>query len=269
MSNLIYLITGAGGSLGNELTRQIVDKKGYTVRAFDTHEASLAALNHKNVRLLLGNVCDRDRLEFALKGVTWCIHTASYKNLNITEYSLEQTIETNIVGTLETAKACINSGVKAAILISSDKAVEPTSAYGVTKLMQECIWLWASRIQRDTRFIIVRMGNFIASSGSVFEVWEQQKELGEKLTITDPRCSRYFISIEDAASFTLKMLHDGETGKIYVPKMDETNIMELAGVSEAEIDVIGLRVGEKLREILFGRNEEDQITDRGDFFEIR
>jgi len=132
------LITGAAGSLGRELVRVFTDA-GYTVRAMDIHESGLAALKGDNVRLLLGDINDRERIGFAMKGCDVCVHTASYKNLSISEYNLESTFETNIFGTLNVAKACMAAGVKKSILVSSDKAVDPDSVYGVSKLAQEQI----------------------------------------------------------------------------------------------------------------------------------
>lgn len=265
------LITGAGGSLGAELTRQLVNR-GETVRALDTHEASLARLKHENTRLLLGDICDRERMNFALRNCDTCIACASYKNLDITEYSLEQTLSTNIFGTLTTAKECVNQKVKQAILISSDKAVEPVSAYGVSKTVQERIWLWMARIQNDTSFIIVRMGNFEYSSGSVLQVWQSQLERGETITVTSKDCDRFFISLQDAANFVLRIMNEGKNGQIYIPKMKQRRIYDMAydfvGGNTEKITITGLREGEKISESLWSQYESTMVKDKGDYYVI-
>ena len=266
------LVTGAAGSLGSELTRTIAD--GHTVRAMDINESGLAALKDNGVRLILGDINDRERLDFAMRGCDVCIHTASYKNLDITEYNVESTFETNIFGTMNVARACIANNVKKAILISSDKAVDPTSAYGVSKSAQERIWLWAARVHPGCDFVIGRFGNFFGkSSGSCFEVWDRQKESGEKITVTDAKASRYFIPIEDVVSFVIRMFKVGKDGRIYIPKMVEERIYPLAmrwtGCKPDDIRITGLREGEKIHEELYSQHESTRIEEREDYYELR
>jgi UDP-N-acetylglucosamine 4,6-dehydratase len=238
----------------------------------DINESGLAALKDNGIRLILGDINDRQRLDFALDGCDICIHTASYKNLDITEYSLEQCFQTNIFGTMNVARSCMAAGVKSAFLVSSDKAVDPTSAYGISKNAQERTWLWAARVQRECNFMIGRFGNFVGSSGSCFEVWDRQKESGEKITVTDTRASRYFIPIEDVVSFIVRMLKYGKNGRIHIPKMDEERIYALAmrwtGCKPEDILITGLREGEKVREELYSQYESTIIKDKGDFYEI-
>ena len=238
----------------------------------DLNESGLAALKDNGVRLMLGDITDRERLDFALDGCDVCIHTAAYKNLDITEYSLEQCFQTNIFGTLNVARACMAADVKSAFLVSSDKAVDPTSAYGISKNAQERIWLWATRVYRGCDFMIGRFGNFVGSSGSCFEVWDRQKELGEKITVTDVKASRYFIPIEDVVSFIIRTLKFGKNGRIYIPKMKEERIYPLAmkwtGCKPDDILITGLREGEKVHEELYSRYELTRIKDRGDYYEL-
>lgn len=261
------LITGAAGSLGRELTRNLSDR--HTVRALDNHESGLAALKGDNVRLMLGDINDRERLDFALAGCDVCIHTASYKNLDLSEYNLESTFETNISGTLNVAKACMEAGVKTAILVSSDKAVDPISAYGISKNAQERIWLWAARVFKGCDFVTGRFGNFTGSSGSCFEVWSRQKELGEKITVTHPEATRYFIEIADVTRFIIKIMDIGLNGKIYIPKMQEKRIYDLAKeYTSEEILITGLREGEKLHESLYSEHERKRLVGRGDYYEL-
>lgn len=236
----------------------------------DINESGLAALKGDNVRLLLGSINNRERLDQALRGCDICIHTAAYKNLDLSEYNIESTFETNVAGTINVAKACMASGVKKAVLIGSDKAVEPISTYGVTKNSQERIWLWAARVHKGCDFTTCRFGNFIGSSGSCFEVWDRQKAAGEKITVTDLAAERYFISIEDVAHFIIRILKDGKDGQIYIPKMKEQNIYKLAlrhtGCDPTEISITGFREGEKVCEKLYSQHESTRIKDMGDHY---
>lgn len=265
------LITGAGGSLGSVLTRRFVTE-GYMVRALDIHEPSLSKLKNENVRLLLGDIKDESRMNFALEECDSCIACASYKNLDLTEYSLEDTYKTNVLGTLKTAKACHNQKVKRAVLISSDKAVEPTSIYGVTKLAQEHIWLWMARVQNVTDFIIIRLGNIEWSSGSVLPIWKEQVERGEKITVTHPQCERYFISDGCASDFIMNMTQTGDNGKIYIPKMTKKRIYDMAlefvNNDADKITITGLRHGEKIMERLYSQEEAPKVKDIRDYYEI-
>jgi len=266
------LVTGAGGSLGRVLTRRFADD-GWIVRALDNHESSLATLKGDNVRRLLGDIRDPDRMDSALRGCDACVACASYKNLDVTEYNLEATFDTNISGTLQTAKACSRMGVKNAILISSDKAVDPVSAYGVSKLAQERVWLWSARTQKNTSYIIGRFGNFYGeSAGSCFEVWDHQRRSNEKITVTDMNMERYFIRIDDVAACILRMTKSGKSGRIYIPKMKTKNIyrlaMEYTGCEAKDIVITGMREGEKIYEKLYSQQESTRIKDKGDYYVI-
>jgi len=164
------------------------------------------------------------------------------------------------------------AGVKTAILVSSDKAVDPVSAYGVSKNAQERIWLWAAKVFNGCDFVTGRFGNFIRSSGSCFEVWDRQKCAGEKITVTHPDATRYFIEIADVARFIIKIMDIGVNGRTYIPKMQEKSIYSLAlehtGCTLDEITITGLREGEKLHEELYSEHERKRLIGRGDYYEI-
>jgi len=222
---------------------------------------------------MLGDINDRERLDFAMNGCDVCIHTAAYKNLDLSEYNIESTFETNISGTMNVAKACMAAGVRTALLVSSDKAVDPVSAYGVSKNAQERIWLWAAKVFEGCDFITGRFGNFIGSSGSCFDVWDRQMWRDEKITVTSKDATRYFIEIADVARFIVKILGIGENGRIYIPKvMKEKNIYKLAlehtGCEPKEISITGLREGEKLHEELYSEHEQKRLIGRGDYYEL-
>jgi len=240
----------------------------------DINESGLAALKGENVRLLLGSVNDRERLDLAMQACDICIHTAAYKNLDLSEYNIEETIKTNVDGTINVARACMAAHITKSILIGSDKAVEPISTYGVTKNTQERIWLWAARVHKGCDFMTCRFGNFYGeSAGSCFEVWDRQKEAGEKITVTDTTAERYFIPIEDVVAFVIGVLTVGESGRIYIPaNMKRQNIYKLAleytGCSPDEITITGFREGERVHEKLYSQHESTRITDMGDHYVI-
>ena len=265
------LITGAAGSLGRELVRVFTDA-GYTVRAMDINESGLSMLKRDNVRLLYGSIRDKERVDFAMQDVDIVVHAAALKNLEITEYNVEDAIQTNIVGTLNIANAIMDHQVSEAVLISSDKAVDPDSVYGVSKLAQEQIWLWCARVHDGCDFTIGRFGNFIRSSGSCYEVWDQQRERGEKITVTDMSAERYFIPLESVAACVLRMVRGGENGRTYIPKMETKNIYQLAmeytGCTAEDIEITGLRGEEHMFERLHSRAEAIRLRDKGDYYVI-
>jgi len=247
-----------------------------TVRAYDINEAGLADLKEKydstRVRVIYGDITDRERLEFAMRGVDMVIHTAAMKNISITEKNPVQTIETNVQGTINVAMAAITLGVKKAIFISSDKAVEPTLIYGNTKALAEKIWKWAHLIGGDTRFSVIRPGNFFTSRGNVFETWAKAEKAKENISLTHPEMQRYFIETEDAARFVLGVEQVMSGGEIYIPEMKLYQMSDLAEKyaerAGTQVEVTGIRAGEKLKEYLWTR-EEHQRIERGGFSEHR
>lgn len=265
------LITGAAGSLGRELVRVFADS-GYTVRAMDINESGLSMLKRDNVRLLYGSIRDKERVDFAMQDVDIVVHAAALKNLEITEYNVEDTIQTNIIGTMNIVNAVMEHEVDKAILISSDKAVIPDSMYGVSKLTQEQIWLWCARVHKGCDFMIGRFGNFIKSSGSCYEIWDRQREQGKKITVTDMAAERYFIQMEDVAGCVLRMVRGGKTGRTYIPKMETKNIYQLAmeytGCTAEDVEIVGLRGEEHVFEHLYTQAEAKRVQDEGDHYVI-
>jgi len=267
-----YLITGGAGSLGKEIVREIDARVGKireagdtdlpkrwtqdAVRVIDINEADLAMLKFPT-RRIYGDICDLDRIDFAMRGVDVCIHAAALKNLEIAEYNIDALLRTNIQGTLAVARAAMKRRVKHAILVSSDKAVLPTTAYGASKAMGEKIWLWANRIQRYTTFIILRSGNFYESRGNVLEIWKKQAEKGEPLTITSPEMKRYFIRTDKVARIILDLPGNVSGGEIVIPWMEEHNIELLARYlyPNAKTTRIPIRPGEKMVEEIVNPHE--------------
>ena len=264
-----FLVTGAAGTLGSLVCRKLM-QQGHYVRAMDINECALAGMNFNPEKFtkIYGDISDYRRCYKALKGVDVLIHAAALKNISVTETNSEDVIRVNVNGTQNLASAAIERGVKHAIFISSDKAVEPTTLYGSSKQVGEHIWKSASRIQNKTQFTIIRSGNFWESNGNFMEIWKQQKEKGLPITITDMDMWRHFINAEEVADLVLDLngITDPKYDKepaincyTFIPKMQEYNIFEIMlqmfGENQ-EFIVTGRRQGEKLHERL---KMEDEI----------
>ncbi len=261
-----YLITGAG-SLGTALITELQKDESNKIRVLDNNEYTLATMKipyPSLVRKLFGSITDKDRLRRAIHGVDVVIHTAAMKNLEITEYNVSELIKTNVVGTDNVISSAVEAGVPKIMFISSDKAVEPTSIYGASKLIGEHTALNYNQISSpSSKVSVFRSGNFMESSGNVFENWKNQLELGLPLIITDIKCMRYFINTDIAAKTIINCISQMTGGELYIPDdiiMPELSIMSLAKkfaesneVSKDELSFyfIGLRKGEKLSESLF------------------
>lgn len=256
-----YLITGAAGSLGKEIV-DILIQRGEKVRAMDINEAGLAALCNKypdnQFTHIYGDVRSYSRVHYAMRGCDHVIHTAAMKNLDITEGDVPELNLTNVKGTENIAKSAIECGIDCAVLVSTDKAVSPSSAYGASKLLAEETWKWAGRTQMRTRFSIFRSGNFKQSAGNVLELWDRQFVAGVPLTITDVRMERFFIDTRAAAELVSDMPSWTANGDIVIPKMNRFNMLDLmlSEYPDAEYVTIGSRSGEKLEEKLMTENEK-------------
>ena len=258
-----YLITGAG-SLGVALITELLKEPSNKIRVLDNSELALSKIKHDNVRKLYGSITDKDRVRRAVHGVDVVIHTAAMKNLEITEYNVSELIKINVVGTDNIINAAVEAGVSKIIFISSDKAVEPTSIYGASKLLGEHTALNYNQTSSPaSRVSVFRSGNFMSSNGNVFELWKDQLNNGLPLTITDIKCMRYFINTDLAAKTILNCISKMTGSEIYIPDdiiMPELSIISLAkkfaesnGVHADELSFYftGLRKGEKLSESLY------------------
>jgi UDP-N-acetylglucosamine 4,6-dehydratase len=254
------LVTGGAGSLGREIV-DILIKRGYKVRAMDISEHGLACLKHYPENLftiIYGDIRDFTRVHYAMQGCDTVIHTAAMKNLDVTEGDVPELCLTNVNGTVNIAKSAVACGVDCCILISTDKAVYPASAYGASKLLSEWIWRWASRTQMRTRFVTFRSGNFKQSAGNVLEVWDRQAKAGEPLTITDPDMERFFIDTRAAAGLVCDLPDYASNGDIIVPKMPQQKIVDLLAEQfpGCSYKLIGKRPGEKSAERLMSDDEK-------------
>lgn len=282
------LVTGAGGSIGSELCRQILNNSPNTLVLYEISEFSLYAIERElsgiirelnaNIKLvpILGSVQDQHHLERVMTRfhVETVYHAAAYKHVPLVEYNVVDGVMNNVFGTLSCAKAAINSGVNKFVLISTDKAVRPTNTMGATKRMAELVLQSLSVQQKTTCFCMVRFGNVLGSSGSVVPLFEKQIAAGGPVTLTHQDIIRYFMTIPEAAQLVIQAGAMGKGGDVFVLDMGEpVKIIDLAhrmislsglrvkdeetGIGDIAIKITGLRPGEKLyEELLIGKNVE-------------
>ena len=280
------LVTGAGGSIGSELCRQIIRQAPSRLLVLDQSEFALYSIEQElnefnrdaqlNVPVIpfLNSILDQDKCQRILQtfAVDTIYHAAAYKHVPLVEHNPIKGIRNNAFGTLSLAQAAIDAGVSCFVLISTDKAVRPTNVMGATKRLSELILQAFSRTQRKTRFCMVRFGNVLGSSGSVVPLFRKQIMAGGPITLTHPEITRYFMTIPEAAQLVLQAGAMGEGGDVFVLDMGEpVRIQDLAtrmvhlsglevkqdGVEGIEIQHVGLRPGEKLfEELLIGDNVE-------------
>ena len=274
------LVTGACGSVGSELVKELL-KRGSIVCAFDNSEDKLFQLDqnikdsYKNkIRLFFGDIRDYDRLNMAFKGVDIVYHCAALKHVYLSEYNPFETIKTNLNGVNNVIKASIENKVKKVIFTSSDKAVNPTSTMGATKLLGERLFIAANNYMGNniTRFSCVRFGNILNSNGSVIKIFKSQLEKGECLTITSKEMTRFFITKEEAINLCLLSCDEMIGGEIFVLNMFSGNILEIAKAisnsNKPKINEIGIKPGEKIYEELLTNEEAKRTIKLSNFYLI-
>ncbi|MEK7179291.1 MAG: UDP-N-acetylglucosamine 4,6-dehydratase family protein, partial [Patescibacteria group bacterium] len=282
--NKIILVTGGCGSIGSQIVKQLLSYEPKSVRIFERSESAHFRLNQEiksdKIRNLVGDVCDAERVHYAMDGVDIVFHAAAMKHVPLCEYNPFEAVRTNILGTQNLIDAAQKHGVERFISISTDKAVNPTSTMGATKLLGEKIVANAAISGgKKTKFCCVRFGNVLASSGSVIPVFEKQIKDGNSVTITSKEMTRFFMGVDDAVKLVLKAAHLADRGEIFILKMNALKIIELAEVIVEELaprhgkdpkniqyEIIGLRPGEKLHEPLITGEEARYMTETDDMF---
>ena len=274
----VVMVTGAGGSIGSELCRQIITLGASKLILFEQSELALYTidqeLSNSNVFPVLGTVINQDRVERVCKrfSVNTIYHAAAYKHVPMVEYNNTEGVTNNVFGTLRCAKAAIKCNVEAFVLISTDKAVRPTNTMGATKRSAEMALQALSDDQNITKFVMVRFGNVLDSSGSVIPLFKDQIKAGGPITVTDKEIIRYFMTIPEAVELVIQAGAMGEGGEVFVLDMGKPvkifdlaiKMIHLSGLEiknesnpngEIEIKITGLRPGEKLfEELLIGDN---------------
>jgi FlaA1/EpsC-like NDP-sugar epimerase len=277
--NSRILVTGACGSVGAALVRRLLDEN-YTVCAFDQSEDGLFKLEqelahgHADLRLFLGSVRDEDRVRRAMDGVRIVFHCAALKHVYLSEYNPFEAMQTNILGTNNVIQAAIAADVERVVLTSSDKAVNPTSTMGATKLLGERLFIAANHFagSHKTRFACVRFGNVLNSNGSVLQVFKRQMDNNLPLTITSTGMTRFFISMAQAVKLCVDAAVRMVGGEVFVMSMGACDIMSLARAASAsrpfEFVEIGHKPGEKLYEELVTENEAPRTVVDGNTYVV-
>jgi UDP-N-acetylglucosamine 4,6-dehydratase/5-epimerase len=276
---LTVLVTGGTGSFGRKFTEIVLDElqpKKLIVFSRDElkqHEMRqrFPDVGDSPTRYFLGDVRDRERLYRAFYGVDVVVHAAALKQVPACEYNPFEAILTNIMGAKNVLDAAIDCGVKRVLAISTDKAVNPVNLYGATKLCAEKLFVDGNAYagDRPTRFSCARYGNVVASRGSVIPIFLEQRKNG-RITITDPNMTRFWITLEQGVRFVVRSIEEMVGGEIFVPKIPSMNIVDLARAlaPDCEIDVVGVRPGEKVHEVLVSDEESTHAVELDDRFVI-
>ena len=262
------LITGGTGSLGHALTKRLLNTNASTIRILSRNEHNQIKMESHfkddRLRFLLGDVRDSERLSRAMEDVDIVFHTAALKHVPKIEYNPFEGIKTNVIGSQHVIDACVQQNVEKVVAISTDKAASPLNVYGATKTLMEKLFVAANTFstpeKHRTKFITVRYGNVLGSSGSVVPIFIDQIKNKKKVTITDPQMTRFSITMDEALEFILKATEIGKGSEIFIPKMKAYSIMDIKNVlvellGDTGSETIGVRVGEKMHEILINRDE--------------
>ena len=276
-SELTVLITGGNGSFGRKFTELMlkdVRPKKLIVFSRDElkqHEMRQQFHDAPSLRFFIGDVRDRERLYRAFAGVDVVVHAAALKQVPACEYNPFEAILTNVMGAKNVIDAAIDTGVRRVLAISTDKAVNPVNLYGATKLCAEKLFVDGNAYagERATRFSCARYGNVVGSRGSVIPVFQEQRRTG-RITITDPKMTRFWITLDQGARFVIRSLEQMNGGEIFVPKIPSMSIMDLSRAIAGDCDVkfIGIRPGEKTHEVLVSEEEARYTRELDDMFVI-
>lgn len=278
--NKTLLITGGTGSFGNAVLKRFLDTGIKEIRIFSRDEKKQEdirkQLNNKKVKYYIGDVRDTNSINTAMNNVDYVFHAAALKQVPSCEFFPMEAVKTNVMGTENVLNAAIQHNVKNVICLSTDKAVYPINAMGISKAMMEKVTVAKSRTVdiEDTTISGTRYGNVMASRGSVIPLFIEQIKSGKPLTITDPEMTRYLMSLDDAVELVLFAFKNANQGDIFVQKAPASTIGDLAqAVKELfkannPIEVIGTRHGEKLYETLLTREEMAVATDMGGYYRI-
>ena len=275
--NQVVLITGGTGSFGKKFTQTLLAEKQpkkiiiFSRDELKQHEMQVHGFDHPSLRYFIGDVRDRERLVRAMHSVDIVVHAAALKQVPACEYNPMEAIKTNIMGTANVVEAALDAGVKKVMTISTDKAVSPANLYGATKLAAEKLTVQSNAYAAGTatRYSCVRYGNVVGSRGSVVPLFLKQRESG-KVTITDERMTRFWLSLEQGVKFVIRCIEQMHGGEVFVPKIPSTRVVDLARaiVPNAEIDIVGIRPGEKLHEALISEDEARNTVEREDMFVV-
>ena len=277
--NKTLLITGGTGSFGNALLRRFLYSDISEIRIFSRDEKKQDDMrkkyNNPKLKFYIGDVRDVDSILTVMRGVDYVFHAAALKQVPSCEFYPLQAVKTNVLGTENVLESAIALGIERVICLSTDKAVYPINAMGISKAMMEKVAVAKSRESDTTTICVTRYGNVMASRGSVIPLFVGQISAGQALTITDPAMTRFMMTLDNAVDLVLHAFEHGNSGDIFVQKSPAATIETLAqaltglmGVPNHKVKVIGTRHGEKLFEVLLSREEMVAVQDLGDYFRV-
>ncbi len=276
--NKVLLITGGTGSFGNAVLQKFINTDINEIRIFSRDEKKQDDMRrlyqNKKIKFYLGDVREKQSIDQAIVGVDFVFHAAALKQVPSCEFYPMEAVRTNIIGTENLLDAAINNNVKKVICLSTDKAVYPINAMGVSKSLMEKVFVAKSRVSNKIKIIGTRYGNVMASRGSVIPLFYEQIMSGKPITITDSNMTRFMMTLEDAVELVLFAFENGNSGDIFVQKAPSTTIGNLAETmkkiynSNSEIKNIGIRHGEKIHETLLSKEERLISEDLGSYFRI-
>jgi UDP-N-acetylglucosamine 4,6-dehydratase len=274
----VILVTGGTGSFGKKFVEIILREYQpaklivFSRDELKQHEMRVSGFDQPNLRYFIGDVRDVDRLRRAMHGVDIVVHAAALKQVPACEYNPMEAIKTNILGSSNVVEAALDAGVQKVLALSTDKAVNPVNLYGATKLAAEKLFVQSNAYAGGlaTRFSCVRYGNVVGSRGSVVPFFMQQR-LNGKLTITDSRMTRFWLTLEQGVRFVIRCIEQMQGGEVFVPKIPSMKIVDLARAiaPQAELEVVGIRPGEKLHEVLVSEDEARAAVELDDMFVVQ
>jgi len=280
-NNKTLLITGGTGSFGQTVLKRFLDTDVQEIRIFSRDEKKQEDMriefNHPKLRFYIGDVRDDASLRQAMKGANYVFHAAALKQVPSCEFYPMEALRTNVMGTENVLNVATDAGVERVVVLSTDKAVYPINAMGISKAMAEKVMVAKARLQQssETIFCATRYGNVMASRGSVIPLFVSQLKANQPLTVTDPNMTRFLMSLEDSVDLVLYAFANGRQGDIFVQKAAASTVGDLAqalkelfGRVGREMRVIGTRHGEKLYESLISREEMAHAIDMGGYYRI-
>jgi len=274
----VVLVTGGTGSFGKKFIEIMLKEYHphklivFSRDELKQFEMQAAGYSHPSLRYFIGDIRDQQRCRRAFEGVDLVVHAAALKQVPACEYNPMEAIKTNILGSGNVIDAAIDAGISRVVALSTDKAVNPVNLYGATKLAAEKLFVQSNAYAgaRNTRFACVRYGNVVGSRGSVVPFFLKQRETG-RVTVTDERMTRFWISLEQGVRFVIRAAENMYGGEVFVPKIPSMTVTDLARAiaPDAAIDIIGIRPGEKLHEVLISEDEARQTVELEDMYIVQ
>jgi len=275
----VLLISGGTGSFGNAVLRVFLKTDIKEIRIFSRDELKQDDMrkyyNNDKLKFYIGDVRDKNSIDDAMRGVDHVFHAAALKQVPSCEFYPMQAVKTNVIGTENLLNSAINAGVKKVIVLSTDKAVYPINAMGISKAMMERVVVSKGRNIKDTMIACTRYGNVMASRGSVIPLFIDQVRNNKPITITDPNMTRFMMSLDQAVDLVLFAFENGQSGDIFVQKSPAATIellthtiKNILGKPDYEVKTIGTRHGEKLYETLLTKEEMVKAIDMGEYYRI-